>query len=172
MGTQKPGEWANLVLARFEDQVRDWRCPDASGVDLLASVSWSFRFVCSPSPSPSRSLSPSRSRHPLPVCGHLLLLLLPLMSHPRCIYGTRPTLLVDSSSTPFMGASWGPHRYRRPRSRRNSCAPCSPGIGFRVLSPLVAVHGAVDFSRPNALVSGTTARTIDATDSRSYPRVG
>lgn len=61
MGTQKPGEWASLVLTRFEDQVRELR-RSACRVGLLFSlVSW-------PSSSPSSSLLVRLTpRYPLPV---------------------------------------------------------------------------------------------------------
>jgi len=98
MGTQKPEGWANLVLTRFDKQVRDWRCEKHRSPCLRFLV---ISFRARPLLLPSRfvSLSPPSSG----VCGHLLL---PLMSHSRCIYGTRPfarRLLVNA---PFMGASW------------------------------------------------------------------
>lgn len=77
MGTQKPGEWANLVLQRFEDQVREFATPLAwrVGLPFRRLVSWPRRGSPSPSLLARSSLLATLFR-----CGRLL----PLMSHPRC----------------------------------------------------------------------------------------
>lgn len=168
MGTQKPGEWANLVLARFEDQVRDWTI-------LPRDERWSpcLRFLvvsCSPSPSPSPSPSrPTRLApgHPLPVCGHT-------PPPPNVTSTMYPRYSTVCSSTPRQRLSWarlgGVHRV--------------PSASFPPYSRPVLRVSNFELSRSTrggardgrCFSGGYSSFWIndceDATDSRLHPKVG
>lgn len=163
MGTQKPGEWANLVLARFEEQVRDCRCEKRRNLFPFPD-----RFVCR-ALALSFPLDPSRSLATLFRCATTssFLLFLPAAPNVTATMQLLARLLVDFSSTPFMGASWSIGHTGTIGLVPAVFAPHSPDIGFRVLSPLVAVRGVVDFSRANAPVSKSTT-----TKTKMFPTTG